>query len=76
MKPIKIPVYYHTDASIELERLGVDSDDFVLRDFYFYQINAVNERNDGDTNINSGGEIYTTPMRVQEVLKLIETNNK
>lgn len=73
MKAIKIPIYYHTEASSELERLGVDSDEFELRDFYFYQINAVNERNDGDVNINSGGEIYTTPMKLQEVLKLIET---
>jgi len=73
-----IPVFFHTDETTELEKIEmpITADMYEVRECPFYDISAVTPIYDGDKqvecNIHCGGEVFKTPLLLDEVRNLIE----
>lgn len=74
---VKIPVFFNTDETLQLEDLGIESNlaDCELRDVTFYNINYISPYLDKDntyTTIASNGTSFISPLSTDEVENLIE----
>ena len=76
-KPIKLPIYFHTEESAKLAELEIEAkyEDCEVRPMHFYHINGVV---DADLDGNEGTIIYANsstfecPLTLDEVLQVIE----
>lgn len=75
-KPFTIPCHFHSDETEEFDRIDVDysSDSFQVKDIIFFNIDAMYEKEDGDTPVTaifSGGQIFQSPLTIPQILKII-----
>lgn len=74
-----IPILYNTENTTQKDNLGlkVAREDYDVRNVIFYNIDSVGDSlddegfPDGGCSINSGGELYFSPLSKEEVDNLI-----
>lgn len=77
-KPLKIPVFIHTEESEHLEDLGLEtSSDYYDTDFvYLYSIDLVMTPHPDFTTANScfysGGETFISPLPIEKLNETIQ----
>jgi hypothetical protein len=76
MKPLKLPIFYNTDETSALDKMGVDFplEDCQIRTVIFYHIAAISPYLDGKkeyTYIHSNGDKFICPKPLKEVEALI-----
>ena len=74
LREIRLPVIYHTNESLALEKMGVETplDEMDVRDMVFFNIDSLGTRTtDGYTCVTVGGSEYICPLPMEQVLKLI-----
>ena len=74
LREIRIPIIYHTNESIAMEKMGIDLplDELDVRDMVFFNIDCIGTRTtDGRTCVTVGGSEYICPLPMKDVLKLI-----
>lgn len=74
LREIRIPIIYHTNESLALEKMGVETplDEMDVREMVFFNIDSIGTRTtDGYTCVTVGGSEYICPFPMEQVLKLI-----
>ena len=74
MEPIKIPILWNTENSAMLEEMGINTNEYIINQVYFYNIDAVAEvtYHEGPNSlIYSSGVCFESTLTVKEVLDLI-----
>jgi len=72
-----IPIYYNTESTTTLNDLGIEYNlsDCDIRDVIFLQINAIGRYIENDiegTTIYANGVEFISPLKINEIRKLIE----
>lgn len=76
-KPIKLPIYFHSDETARLAELEIESnyEDCEIKQMHFYQISAIVDADfDGNEGslIYANGDVFECPLVIDGVLKVIE----
>jgi hypothetical protein len=73
-----IPIYYHTDETLNLKRLGIQEkfkvEEFTIKDVIFYNINAITSdpEDPKESIIYSNGYTFYSPLSVKQVESIIK----
>lgn len=68
---VTIPIYYHTDETLNLKRLGIQEkfkvEEFTIKDVIFYNINAITSdpEDPKESIIYSNGYTFYSPLSVK-----------
>ncbi len=76
-KPVELPIVFHTEESMVLGDLGVESENHQIKTGYFFHIDCVLPRIDypNRTSVYSGGEMYMCDLTIDETLRLINEHH-
>lgn len=69
-EPITLPILWHTDESIQLNELGIDSKDTTIKKVTFYSIDHIypyNHEGLDYTKVSSGGIDYIATDKVGSI---------
>lgn len=77
-RPLQVGVYFETPQTSQLSELGLDKmndiEDYEVRDFTFYEVNAVDEYRDSTHRtgrIHCNGDSYITNVPYDVLVELI-----
>jgi hypothetical protein len=76
MRPIKLPIFFHTDNTSTLKDVGVEYPltECDIRELTFYHIGAIGEHHDGDdryTSIFCDGYEFVCTLKINVVEQMI-----